>query len=414
LRARRISQLPRIFPYLIIALFIALGVANYQFAVRALGGNDFLPGWVAAREWLSEGINPYEPSVSQTAQEMIFGRPANLENGETQALFLYPLWAMIVYVPLSLLAYPLALAIWMTLLELGLLLVVWMGTKLIRWRVSPRLLAVMMVSPILCYHGFRSIVSGQFAVIEMLLITSALLAIQSDRDVLGGALLALTLIKPQLSLLLLFFVILWSISMRRWWLLTTSLVTPLLLLGISVLVSRGWILWWLRSIVRFVEYIDVRPPIMATVGEIPRFGSWVALGLMLVLVMLMVVEWFRALGKKDHWFQWTASLTLVITSLISFRTTTANLVLLIPALLMILKVWLERKKESGIRTAWIVVGLFMAGIWLLFFLTTHGQQENVLLFLPFPLFALVGLMWSRWWITSGPGVLIETEKQAWD
>ncbi|HEY69311.1 MAG TPA: DUF2029 domain-containing protein [Anaerolineae bacterium] len=413
MRALRFLQFRRMIPVFIVLMLLALGIANYQFAVRALGGNDFLPGWVAARQWLSESFNPYEPAVSQEAQEMIYGRPANPEDGETQALFLYPLWAMILYVPLSLLPYPLALALWMTILELGLPFLMWLGTRFFRWKPSPRMLVALMVFPIVCYHGIRSIVIGQFAVVEMLLIVASLLAIQRRQDVLGGVLLALTLIKPQLSLPLMLFILLWSISAGRWRLLTTTLLVPILLLVISILVNREWILWWLRSIVRFVEYVDIRPPILAIGANLSTIGFWVALGLMIVLVIFMILQWFRAFDKTDHWFQWTTSLTLVITSLITIRTTTANLVLTIPALILILKVWLDRKKEAGTRTAWIVASVLMAIIWLLFFVIPQGPFEHPILYLPLPLFAFIGLLWSRWWITSGPGALIDSEPLVW-
>jgi hypothetical protein len=413
LRALRFLQFRRMVPVFIVLMLLALGIANYQFAVRALGGNDFLPGWVAARQWLSEDLNPYEPAVSQEAQEMIYGRPANPEDGETQALFLYPLWAMIFYVPLSLLPYPLALAFWMTILELGLPLLMWLGTRFFRWKPSPRMLVVLMVFPIVCYHGIRSIVIGQFAVVEILLMVASLLAIQRRRDLLGGALLALTLIKPQLSLPLMLFIILWSISAGRWRLLAATIFVPILLLGVSVLVNREWILWWLRSIARYVEYVDIRPPILAIGANLSGIGNWMALGLMVVLVLFMILQWFRAFEKTDHWFQWTAALTLVITSLVTIRTTTANLVLLIPALILILKVWLDRKKETGTRTAWIVASILMAIIWLLFFVTAQELYEHPVLYLPLPLFALVGLLWSRWWITSGPGALIDADPLVW-
>ncbi len=414
MRALRFLQFRRMVPLFIVLMLLALGIANYQFAVRALGGNDFLPGWVAARQWLSEGLNPYEPAVSQEAQEMIYGRPANPEDGETQALFLYPLWAMILYVPLSLLPYPLALALWMMILELGLPFLMWLGTRLFRWDPSPRMLVALMVFPIVCYHGIRSIVIGQFAVVEMLLIVASLISIQRRQDVLGGTLLALTLIKPQLSLPLMLFIILWSISAGRWRLLATAIAVPILLLGVSVLVNREWILWWLRSLVRYVEYVDIRPPILAIGADLSSVGFWIALGLMFVLMLFMILQWFRAFDRSDHWFQWTTALTLVVTSLITIRTTSANLVLTIPALILILKVWLDRKKQAGTRTAWIVASALMAIIWLLFFVTTQGQSEHPILYLPLPLFALVGLLWSRWWITSGPGALIDAEPLVWD
>jgi len=404
----------RLLPLIIIVAVLSLGVANFSFAARAIGGNDFLPPWMAARMWISERVNPYHPSVSVEAQEIIYGRPANVEDGETLALFLYPLWAMLFYVPFSIAPYPLALAIWMTLLELGLPLLIWMGVRLNRWRAPPRILAGMMIFSIFCYHGMRAIVSGQFAIVETILITGALLAIQRRQDILGGALLALSLVKPHLSILLILFVILWAISMRRWRLLVSTVLWPLLFVAFSYLFARDWMLLWLRSLVTLLDSTDVRPPLIQIGWNMGAVGFWTGIGMLVALVVSMVWEWFRALGKDDHWFQWTAGLTLVITSLVNFRTTTADFVLLIPALVLMLKVWLERKKSAGILPALLVAGSMLVGIWVLYIATASQPLENPYLFLPLPLLALIGLFWSRWWTTSGPGVLMHSEKLSWD
>jgi hypothetical protein len=345
---------------------------------------------------------------------MIYGRPAIAEAGETLALCPYPLWAMVFYVPLSVIPYPLALAFWMTFLELGLPLLVWMGTRLMRWRAPPRALAGMMVCAILFYHGLRAIVTGQFAIVEAILIFGALLAIQRKQDVLAGTLLGFALTKPHLAAFLLLFVGLWSISKRRWRLLASSILSPVLLAGLSFLVSRDWMLMWLRSLVTFTQSMDTRPALIITGGSLGLAGFWVGLGLIVALALYMLVQWFSALGQEDHWFQWTAALTLLITILITVRTTTANMVLLIPALILILKVWLDRKKRAGIMPALALVGSAFAGVWLLFFLTAGQLSESPLLFLPLPMLTLVGLLWSRWWTTRGPGVLVHSETLSWE
>ena len=56
----------------------------------------------------------------------------------------------------------------------------------------------------------------------------------------------------------------------------------------------------------------------------------------------------------------------------------------------------------------------MAGTWVLYFLTAAQVSESAYLFLPLPLLALIGLLWSRWWTTGGPGVLVHSEMLSWD
>lgn len=394
--------------FIAVAILILIG-ANFSFAVRVIGDNDFLPGWVAARSWLTTGISPYDPSVAVDAQEMIYGRPANIEGGESLARFLYPLWTLLFYVPLSLVPYPLALALWMTILQLGLPFLVWLSARIMRWRVSPRIQIGMMLVSIFSYHGLRAIVTGQFAVVEAVLMVGALLAIQERQDILAGILLAFSLAKPHYALPLILFVVLWSISAQRWRLLASTVLSPLLLLLLALLLSRDWILMWLRSLTVFTQAVDFLPPIIQIGLSIGAVGFWTGFGISLAMVVYMVVEWWLALEKQDHWFQWAAALTLVLTCLFTVRTTSADLLLTTPALVLILKIWLDRSKGAGSLPAFVLGMLVLIGIWGLYLITGEQPYESAYLFLPLPLLALVGLLWSRWWAVSGPGSLVDPD-----
>jgi hypothetical protein len=92
MRAISRSPLVRAVVLLILGgLLLALGIANYRVSNQFPGGNDFLPRWVGAREWLQRGTSPYDPRVSEAAQRMIYGRLADPAAGEDIAHFAYPL-----------------------------------------------------------------------------------------------------------------------------------------------------------------------------------------------------------------------------------------------------------------------------------------------------------------------------------
>ena len=101
-------------------LLAGLSYANYQFSLQAPGGNDFLPRYLGARAFLLEGKSPYDSSVSEEAQRSIYGRLANPEAGEDIAHFVYPMPVLLFVGPLAWLPYPLARALWMTLLQVSL------------------------------------------------------------------------------------------------------------------------------------------------------------------------------------------------------------------------------------------------------------------------------------------------------
>ena len=392
---------------LLIVLLAGLGFANYRFALQAPGGNDFLPRWVGAHLWLTEGVNPYDGRVSLAAQEMIYGRPADRSAGEDVAHFVYPLPAMLFFAPFGLLPYPLARALWMTLLEIALPVLAFVGVRLTRWKPSPALLAALLLFSVLWYHGLRSVVVGQFAVVEALLMAAALLAIQRREDFLAGILLALSVAKPQMAFLLIPFVVVWAGRSRRWVLIASAIVSFVVLVGVSLLLVPAWPLLWLRQVADYPAYTALGSPVSILAGIIPAASRWITIVLTGVMVGYGLWEWALATPNDDRKFQWAAQLTIVITSLVAFRTATTNYVVMLPALCLIFAVPSERIGRRSALGVVVAVLLLGVGLWGLFLATVEGNVESAAMYLPVPVLALVGLWWVRWWARREPRLLLE-------
>ena len=384
------------------AIIIGLGIANYRFVLQAPGGNDFLARWVGAHYWVVKGINPYDPQVSLAAQEMIYGRPADPSNEEDLAHFVYPLPAMIFFAPFGLLPYPIARTLWMTLLEISLPLLALIGVQLARWKPSRKLLISLMVFSVVWYHGFRSIIVGQFAVFEALFMAGALLAIQRRMDSVAGILLALTIAKPQMSFLLIPFILLWAARSKRWELISWTIGSIVALVGISLFLIPNWPLLWLRQMVEYPTYTSIGPPVSILAELIPTASRGITIGLTALALLYLAWEWWLAMGKEDRWFQWTAALTVVITNLVAFRTATTNYVVLLPVLCLIFKMLGERWDRRGIMFTWLALLILLIGLWTMFLISVEGNTESAIMYLPLPFISLLGLLWSRWWIVSVP------------
>jgi hypothetical protein len=388
---------------ILLVLFLGLLIwSNYRFSVQSPGGNDFLARWTGAHFWLTEGINPYDEQVSLEAQRMIYGRPADPSRGEDIAHFVYPLPAMLFFAPFGLLPYTFARAVWMTILELGLPLLAILGIRLTRWKVHPIMLAGMILFSIFWYHGLRSVIVGQFAVIEAVLIVSALLAIQQKNDPLAGVLLGLSIAKPQMAFLILPYMIIWSLRERRREFVLWIVATIVGLIAISFLIMPDWPILWLRQLVSYPSYTDLGSPISILVSGLARMGTtltWIISG---ALAIYMLLEWTLSLGKGEAAFRWTAALTLTITNLIAFRTATTNYVILLPVLIILFHAWSERWGRRGNIMVWVTSFVLLIGLWALFLTTVDGNIEAPIMYLPLPLITLLGLLWSRWWIIRTP------------
>lgn len=375
-----------------------LSLANYRLAVQAPGGNDFLARWVGANQWLVHGLDPYSPQVSLEAQTLIYGRPAEREAGEDVAHFAYPLFSMLFFGPFGLIPYPLARALWMTMLEVGLPVLAILSILLCGWKPSPWIQRILILFSVLWYHGFRAVILGQFAVLEALLIAGALLAIQRRQDGVAGVLLALTLSKPQMAVLLIPFVFLWAVSTRRLQILAWGIGTMVLLLVASLALIPSWPTEWARQIIDYTSYTAVGPPVSILAGLIPSGAGPITLVLTGVGLIYLAFVWQQALGKEDRWFQWSAAVTIAMTNLIALRTATTNYVVMLPAFILVFAVWNERWGTQGNPPILIaLLGLFV-GLWTLFLITVEGNQEHPALYLPVPLLSLAGLWWSRWWV----------------
>jgi len=66
------------------------------------------------------------------------------------------------------------------------------------------------------YHALRALILGNAVILVALLITAGLLAVRNNEDELAGVLFGFATIKPQVVLVLLVFIFLWSLNQRRW------------------------------------------------------------------------------------------------------------------------------------------------------------------------------------------------------
>ncbi|MBT3392200.1 MAG: DUF2029 domain-containing protein, partial [Chloroflexi bacterium] len=359
---------------------------------------DFLARWMGAHKWLLEGLSPYDPQVSLATQEMIYGRPADPAKDEDIGHFVYPLPSMVFFAPFGVFDYPLARALWMTTLELALAALTLISLRLVAWRPSPWQMALMFLFSVLWYHGARTIIVGQFAAIEALLIAAALLFILREQDGLAGFLLALGVAKPQMLYLILPFILLWAYSQRRFRLIWGFLVSSALIFVISLAFIPNWPVQMIWQMLDYPEYSDrIGSLISIITSPLPGIQPQLNAALWIFLWGYLLVEWVLAWKKGPRWFLWTAAMTLVLTNFLTARAATTNYVMMIPALILIFRVWVERWGKKGQAVVWGVMAVALVGLWVLFIQTVQGNLEQPAMYVPLPLFCLLGLWWVRWW-----------------
>jgi hypothetical protein len=362
---------------------------------------------MGAHKWLLEGLSPYDPQVSMATQEMIYGRPADPSIDEDVGHFVYPLPSMIFFAPFGVFNYPLARALWMTTLELCLVALTLLSLRLVGWQLLPWHVALMALFSLVWYHGARTIIVGQFAAVEALLITGALLFIQRKNDVLAGFLLALGISKPQMLFLILPFVLLWAFSQRRWQLIWGFLGSALGLLLISLAFIPNWPAQMIWQVMEYPEYSDRIGSLASIItSSLPGIQRQLQIGWWIFFSVYLIIEWGLAMRKGPRWFLWTAAMTLVMTNFLTSRIATTNYVMMMPAVILIFHTWVNRWGKLGQIAVWVSMVAALIGLWILFFNTVQGSVEQPVMYVPLPLFCLFGLWWVRWWTIRPAGLLV--------
>lgn len=383
-------------PMVLVALGVALIQVNLGYVRLAPARNDFLPRWNGGQTWIREGGSPYDPEVSRASQESVYGRPANEQRGEDPLHFLYPFPAMILFGPLGWLSEDSAHAVWMSLVEVALFATTWMWMRSVRWDASIRMTGLMLAFAVGWYPAFATLVSGQYAAIVALLLAGAILAIQRQREALGGLLLTATLIKPQAGAGLFLYAAIWALVSNRRQLLGWLLTGLVLFVGVSLLVEPGWPAQMARQVFDYFEL----PVLQSAVGRLSAWAGTGRAGTLILTGLLMVYlvwEWKESVPGDARRFLWTAALTQAIALLVVPFGTIPNLILLLFPFTVILEAWYARQGRTMDAPAAIVLLLVAAGTWLVSLGHLEGGEPPLSLLVGLPLATMVSLFWVRWW-----------------
>jgi hypothetical protein len=389
-----------------LGLLGALTWANHRFAVENPGGINFLVQWAGTRSLIFEGLSPYSDEVVQQIQTLAYGRPAR--PGEPELRAVYPLYSVIVFLPYALFSdFTLARAVWMTVLEASLFLLLILSLRLVRWRVGLVMMFVLLLFTVFWYHGVNPLVNGNAAILVALGLVGGFLALRAGADELAGVLFAFTTIKPQVVVLLLAFLVIWAIGQGRWRVVTWLFVTVFLLSASAALFIPDWILTNLQEVMRFPSYSPPGTPRAAFIHWWPAWGGRLGWALTGVMILLLLVEWWNNRRADFRGFLWTACLTLTISQWIGIQTHPGNFIVLFPAVILVFSQLDDRWRTGGRIFTILSLLLLFFGTWLLFLNTLQAgaqPQESPLMFFPLPAFLLVTLYWVRWWMVQPPAV----------
>lgn len=388
---RRSAILPFLLVFFVILAIIGLVWGCFRFASQFPTSTEFSTGWTAARLWMAKDTSPYDSQVPIEAQQL---------TGRSPEPFIYPFYTVFLFAVFGGFDYPLAHALWMSLGILALIGFVGISLSLTGWRVSFGELALLIFLSLFWYNGARTIALNQFIAISGFLLLGAVWLVQHKQDAGAGFLLAFSLIRPDLSLLLAVCIAIWSLSSRRFQVFFGLAAGTIFLWVISFLLLPDWPLQWVRVLVGTAGRGDWYGSALSLVASvIPGLKKAVSIFLHGVALVYLGLTWLRLRSDEERQFLWTVTMTLALTTLVGFRVDSANAILLLPAAFLIFRIWGERWGLAGRIVSWILIFVSVGTSWLgiLPLVRQTKGVEPASLFLLLPVIIFLGLLWIRWW-----------------
>jgi hypothetical protein len=226
---------------------------------------DYVQFWSAAQLlWARQ--DPYDPELQRQLQGpyLLGGYPVG---------YMYPPWLGLLWVPLVPLGFAASKAAW---LVLNLDCLIGTAALLRPGRAElPRWIFYVMV--LIFPFSVAALLIGQTSPLVLLLATLSWQLLERGHDRSAGAMLAWLSIKPQLTIVMLAAVLLWSARRRRWRVIAAFAVTLGLLCLISTLVLPSWPILMVHTMQRLIVDPLIGGSWLMVLQSLGVSGAWLPL-----------------------------------------------------------------------------------------------------------------------------------------
>lgn len=380
----------------LLSILLVTGL-NYWYASHNPGGKDALVHWMGTRMFLGRGIDPYGAEATSQYQEA--AKELTGYDGSEELRFVSPLFIIILYVPFLFVSdFTLVRAVCMTVLEAGILLQLFYGFRLAKWKPGWISITAFIVYIFLSHHVLQSIKDCDIIILVALCLTGGIWALLQGSDELAGVLFALTSLKIHIAVIFYIVIIYWAFKQKRYKIIGWFVAT-LFLMSLSIaLLMPGWIISNLRAAaIVLTQYpLGYLGELLST--PLPGMGmriGWVITG---ILLLLLGVEWFIVSWSYSENILWTIYLTLVVSQWVGIRLDTGNFIILLPVVIYVFSLWQERWHKYGVFFTITSLFFLCLIVWLLYLSQTGDViRQRVFTLIPEPAFLLVSLYWVKWW-----------------
>jgi hypothetical protein len=328
--------------------------------------SDLYPRWLGSRELLLHDRDPYSYEITREIQMGYYGRPldpARPNDPKDQAGFAYPVYVSFLLAPILRLDFHQVRQLFTWVLAALLLLSVPLWLKGIGWRLSRSGVLITFLLLMGSFGTAQGIKLQQLSLLVAGTIAGVAAALSAGWLATAGILLALSTIKPQLTIVLAAWILLWALSdLRKRWPLVASfgLSMTWLMVG-SELVLRGWIAKFLVALKAYQQYTGGESILINILGV----GGGLLLTALLLLLLARIAWHFRRQPAGSPEFALIVAHVLAVTVVIIPTFAPYNQVLLIPAILLLVRDWrLITRMGPAARFLYLLVGAMVIWPWI--------------------------------------------------
>jgi hypothetical protein len=333
--------------------------------------SDLYPRWLGARELLLHHRNPYGNDVTTEIQRGYYGRPLDRtrpEDPKDQEGFAYPVYVVFLLAPLIAVPFPLLQIVFYWFLAWITAASVWLWLRALRWRLPPMDVATCILFTMGSFSAVQGIKLQQFSLLVAALLAASVTATVSGSLFVGGALLALATIKPQLAWPLVAWLLVWAVSdwrERRKFVFGFALVMASLLVGAEAILP-GWWRLFANAIAQYREYtqsqsvLEVMLNVVLGSAAIARIGGQV-LAAVAVLACAAILWKLRREPAETSSFATGTALVLALVVLVVPMSAPYNQLLLLPAILLLVRERASFSSRSRVRRLAYSLGVLMVG-----------------------------------------------------
>jgi hypothetical protein len=326
--------------------------------------SDLYPRWLGARELLLRGRDPYGADITREIQTGYYGRPidSSLPNDpKDQQAFAYPVYVVLVLAPTVKLPFAIVRQGFLWLLAIVTAASVLLWLRALGWQVSVSASVLWMVLTLGSFPAIQGLKLQQLTLLVAGLLAGALGVLAGGYFVLAGILLALAAIKPQLVVLMLTMLSIWTLGNwreRQRFLWGFGLTMLLMILGGEILLP-GWILKFRAASAAYWRYTGGGRSVLDV--ELGRVVGRIV-SVILVAVLIYFAWRLRRVPARSVDFGWLLALTMATTLMVIPMFAPYNQLLLLPVFMVAVRA-IQRLWEAGRLSRLFVVLTALLVFW---------------------------------------------------